>query len=194
MTDFPRRFNNMCVSQSIYLHITNSVTTCNIVFQPYRISVRTITFKGNESSDRSAVVTIGKGQLVYDLDMNDQVVICLVDCLFHPLINHSLDPLFVRFKYKAVPFFLQMLILHQVTCTSHVYPLRQPRSSGHQVTARSVTRFLSMGSFTRQCAQERSSTQSLTLSQTICIRCMFARRTPSGWWNTTMKWTLKWIF
>lgn len=75
MTDFSRRFNNMCVSQSIYIHITNSVTTCDIVFQPYRISVRTITFKGNESSDRSAVVTIGKGWLVNDLDMNDLVVI-----------------------------------------------------------------------------------------------------------------------
>lgn len=30
--------------------------------QTYRLSVRTITTQGEESSDRSAVVTIGKGQ------------------------------------------------------------------------------------------------------------------------------------
>ena len=33
-----------------------------LMFQTYRISVRTITTKGEESSDRSAVVTIGKGK------------------------------------------------------------------------------------------------------------------------------------
>ena len=32
-------------------------------FQTYRISVRTITTKGEESSDRSAVLTVGKGEL-----------------------------------------------------------------------------------------------------------------------------------
>jgi len=32
-------------------------------FQTYRISVRTITTNGEESSDRSAVLTVGKGKL-----------------------------------------------------------------------------------------------------------------------------------
>ena len=56
--------NVVCTVCRWYFFIVETETeNVSFSFQTYRISVRTITTKGEESSDRSAVLTVGKGEL-----------------------------------------------------------------------------------------------------------------------------------